>query len=191
MDKEKELAIQQMIDSMDKPSILENPFPAPKKTDVESDKIQIVKEKDVPKELVEQVHEFGMKETIINNDKMKREILKQSQKSIENEIDIIKTNSEKKLQDTHYNANKVACKNYGLDESVPLWQQKMMRFGSAFWFVIYWLFASITIAPVSVFFNGIKVFVKVNWLVIVLSLISYLMMISIPILIQYFLNQAG
>ena len=191
MDKEKEIAIQELITSEEKHLIITDPFTPPKKEVSEVVQVREVEQADIPKELVEKVHEFGMRQSIENDDSIRRGILKQAKKSIENEIDIIKTNSGKKLEETQYNANKVACRNYGLDESVPLWQQKMMRLGSAFWFIIYWLFASITIAPVSVFFNGIKVFVKVNWLVILLALFSYLMMIAIPIIIHYLFSQAG
>ena len=56
------------------------------------------------------------------------------------------------------------------------------------WFIIYWLFATLTIAPINIFFKGIKAFIKNNYIVFIFALICYLVIVvGIPLLIKYFI----
>lgn len=163
---------------------IENPFV--KKEDPAA-VVPVTPEKNIPKEMVGQVHQMGMQAIIENDEKVKKQILDQAGKTIGNEIKQLEEKSNKSTQDAVYNANQEACRNYGIDESVPMWQQKMMRLGSSFWFIVYWIFASFTVAPVMVFARGFKTFIKQTWLVIAIAILCYLIIaVGIPVLITYF-----
>lgn len=98
----------------------------------------------------------------------------------------------KKIIDSHiteqnnkaqFDVNKNACEIYGVEKSVPAWQQNMMKIGAGFWFVIYFIVASITIAPISTFtFKLVNVFKK-TWIAIAVAVIAYLVIVfGIPFL---------
>lgn len=192
MDDEKKKQIESMIQAEKAPNeiVVGNPFE--KHEVVEKEKFDSPPERDIPKEMVSEVHVKGMETIIREDDKVKKKILDQAERTIDDKIEELKQKSNKQTQDAVYNANSEACRNYGISESVPTWQQKMMRVGSSFWFIIYWVFASFTIAPVMVFFRGIQTFIKYTWLVIVIAIFCYIIIIiGIPLLITYFNAMTG
>ena len=167
---------------MDKPDkrVPDDIFDKPKAMDPE-EKIE-----DRAAALVSELHDKAMLKIVMEDESIRNMIFDQSQESIGHEIGIIGNQSKKKHQDSSYDLNREACTNYGVDESVPDWQQKMMVAGSSFWFVIYFIFASISIAPVSVFNRGLKTFFKKNWITIPISIICYLVIVvGIPLLIKF------
>ena len=111
----------------------------------------------------------------------------QAKKSVNAELGTIDQEIKQRQKVATYNANEEACKNYGIDKHVPLWQIRLMKVGSGFWFIVYWLFASITIAPLNVFFKGISAFIKNSYIVFIFALICYLaIIVGIPLLINFF-----
>lgn len=88
-----------------------------------------------------------------------------------------------------YRLNKFACDIYGVDMACPIWQQRLMKIGAAFWFIIYWLFASITIVPVNTFLQMVGNIVKNNFCKWLLSLLFYSIILFVaagtPILVKY------
>ena len=61
-----------------------------------------------------------------------------------------------------------------------------MKIGAGAWFIIYWLFSTLTIAPINIFFKGIKAFIKNNFIVFVFAVMCYLIIVvGIPLLIKY------
>lgn len=98
----------------------------------------------------------------------------------------------KKIIDSHiaeqnnraqFDVNKNACEIYGVEKSVPAWQQNMMKLGAGFWFVVYFIIATVTIAPISTFtFKLVNVFKK-TWIAIVVAVLAYLFIVfGIPFL---------
>ena len=139
------------------------------------------------KELVNQIHDAAVLSAVKNDEVIQKKFTDQATKSIHTELGTIDKEIKTRNQIATYDANVEACKNYGIDKHVPTWQITLMKFGSGFWFIIYWLFASLTIAPLSIFFKGISAFVKTSWIVFVLAFIAYLIIvIGIPLLINYF-----
>lgn len=113
-----------------------------------------------------------------------------------NAKDIIQTHTQTIAQDTkrenqeaNYRVNRFACKIYGVDESCPLWQQRLMKIGAAFWFIIYWLFASLTIVPINTFLQMVGNIIKNNFCKWLLSILFYAILlfiaVGVPILISY------
>lgn len=139
------------------------------------------------KSIVGSLHDHAVVETARTDETIQKKFKDQAQKSINTELDTIDQELKARAQVANYDANAEACKNYGIDKYAPVWQIKLMRFGSGFWFVIYWLFASVTIAPLNVFFKGIKAFIKNSYIVFIFALICYLLIVvGIPLLIKYF-----
>jgi len=137
------------------------------------------------KKLVGQLHDAAVMETVKIDEDIQTKFKSQAKKSIETELDVIDQELKTREQVATYNANDEACKIYGINNAVPTWQIKLMRVGSGFWFIIYWVFATLTIAPINVFFKGIKAFIKNTYVVFIFALLSYLIIVvGIPILIK-------
>jgi len=150
---------------------------------------QIEEEVSRTTKLVKDLHDAGLIKIVENDDAVQEAILNQAHKSIENELLIIDSKGIKNAQDAVYNANKEACQNYGINNSVSSWQIKMMRIGSSFWFVIYWILASLTVVPIVVINKGLKVIIKNVWLTALLTGIFYLLFtVGIPLLVKYLNN---
>ncbi len=156
-----------------------------KKKDPEESKIKQPLKTEA-QEIVEEIHKAAIVETVKNSEQVQKKVVDQAKKSIDNELESLEYENKSRKQRVAYDANKEACKNYGIDSSVPTWQVKLMKIGSGFWFVIYFIFASLTIAPVNIFFKGINAFIKNNYIVFVFALLAYLIIvIGIPVLITH------
>ena len=119
----------------------------------------VKKEEEQPnptREIIGEIHKQAVIEQVKNSEEVQKRVLDQAEKSIDNELESLNQEGIARKQETTYNANKEACKNYGIDSSVPLWQIRLMKVGSAVWFVIYWVIASLIICPINVFAKGLK-----------------------------------
>lgn len=136
--------------------------------------------------LIEDIHKSAIISEVNKNKDIQNKFIEQARKTVGNELYSINQENISKKQKTTYDANKEACMVYGIDEHVPSWQIQLMKIGSSFWFIIYWLFATITIAPINIFFKGIKSFIKNNFIVFIFAVICYLIIVvGIPLLIKY------
>ena len=141
-------------------------------------------------EIISEMHNVAMVEQVKNNDQVKEKILNQANESINAGIEDIKNKNTKKLQDSTYNANKDACQNYGVVESAPIWQIKLMKIGSGFWFIIYFIFATFTFCPINVFAKGIKSIFKNVVISVIFAILCYLIiMVGLPLLISFLRNK--
>lgn len=119
-----------------------------------------------------------------NNEIVKARIEENAASEIENVLETQSAKTDKKKADTKFKGNEEACKVYGVEKTVPLWQQQMMAIGAGVWFVIYFVFATLTVAPISTFAYKLKVVFKNMWVAIIISLIVYLIVaIGLPFLI--------
>lgn len=138
-------------------------------------------------ELIKEIHKQAVVKVITEDNEVKKNLLEKAKSTVINEFEALEQEKITKKQEHTYNANEEACKSYGIDKAVPLWQVKLMRAGHAFWFVIYFIVASVSIAPINVFFKGIKSFIKNTWLSLIFSIAAYLIItVLIPFLITYF-----
>jgi len=145
---------------------------------------QELEKKNEAQEVVGEIHKAAIVKAVLEDEVIRNEIVTQAMKTIGYELKALNQENITRTQKATYDANKEACKNYGIDDSVPTWQIKLMKVGSGFWFVIYFIFASFTIAPINVIFTGIQSFIKSQWLVLVLAVLCYLIIVAvIPTLI--------
>jgi hypothetical protein len=135
--------------------------------------------------LIGDLHRSAILSEVQNNKNIQNKFIEQARKTVGNELYSINQENITKKQSSTYSANKEACKNYGIDDHVPVWQIRLMRAGSEFWFLVYWIFSSLTIVPINIFFKGIKAFINNNFIVFIFALISYLIIvIGIPLIIH-------
>lgn len=134
--------------------------------------------------------------TVASTDETVKDKLTANAKGIiETHTDTIAKDTKKQNQDANFKVNAFACKVYGVDESCPIWQQRLMKIGAAFWFIIYWLFASLTIVPINTFLQMVGNVVKNGFFKWLLAILFYLILLFIvigtPILIKYIQTLQG
>ena len=106
--------------------------------------------------------------------------------AIGDSMKVVSNESAVRLNKSHFDRHKSASKMYGFTEERPIWQQKMMVVGSSIWFVIYFIIASVTVCPLSVFFDVFKNIFKKGWLTMIVAGILYLtIVVGIPLLTHY------
>jgi len=132
-------------------------------------------------------HVDAIKCTIRNDEATQKQFIDQARKTIDNGLDTLDKKSLKERQDANFSVNAEACNAYGIEKSVPLWEIRLMRWGHNFWFVIYFVVASLTIAPVNIFFKGISYFIKKTWAAVLIAVIMYtLIFIVLPAILSYY-----
>ena len=136
--------------------------------------------------IVKELHDRGLIQFVEGNEEVQTKIMLQVAKSIDIELSKIDSKGTNEAQNEAYCANKESCKNYGVDAAVEQWKIKMMKIGSGFWFIMYFIIASFTIVPVSVVTRGINTFIKRSWLSIIIAVIIYLFItVGLPLLIKF------
>lgn len=120
---------------------------------------------------------------IQENEEIKSSVEESSRDVIKSTIEVVKNENKEKVTESHHNLNKTACDMYGFKTARPMWQQKLMVWGASFWFVIYFIIASITVCPLRVFFDVFKNIFKHAWLAgLVAGLIYLAITVGIPLL---------
>lgn len=136
-------------------------------------------------EMIEKMHQAAILKQVQTDEETNKKFMDQAKKTVENQLDTIDKENVAHRQQATYSANREACRCYGIEEAVPLWQIRMMRFGHSIWFIIYWLFATVTICPINVFVTGINAFIKRTWLSIIIAILIYLIFaVALPILLN-------
>ena len=150
-----------------------------------SQAFNVVEEKKDTSEVIEKLQQEALLHAVKTDKATQEKLLDNAKKSAENEFYAMEQKSIAKKQEATYNANEEACKNYGIDKAVALWQIKLMKIGSAIWFILYFIIATFTIAPIMVFFKGIKSFIKQTWLAVIFALLYLVFAVLIPLLSVY------
>lgn len=136
-------------------------------------------------EMVNDVFKQGVVHVVSNNEGVQAQILDTAEKVVKNKAEAIANQTTKEAQMSALEVNRDACENYGISKDVSLWKVGLMKAGSAFWFIVYFIIASVTIAPITVFMKGLLGSIKKIWLAIIISIIFYLfIVVGIPLLIK-------
>ena len=134
-------------------------------------------------EMVNTVFEQGVVHVVSTNEGVQNQILDTAEKVVRNKAEAIANQTTKEAQISALEVNRDACENYGVSKDVSLWKVGLMKAGSAFWFVVYFIIASLTIAPITVFMKGLLGSVKKIWLAIIIAIVFYLfIVVGIPLL---------
>ena len=106
-----------------------------------------------------------------------------AKQSIDDSMKVVANESATRVNKSHFDLHKTASKMYGFKEARPLWQQKMMVVGAAIWFIIYFLIATITVCPISVFCDVFNNIFKKAWIAVIVSILVYLaIFVGIPLI---------
>ena len=137
-------------------------------------------------EMVTDIFKQGVVHVVANDQSVQEKILGTAKKAVEDKVDAISDQTTKEAQVSAYDANSDACENYGIMKDVPKWKINMMKAGSAFWFIVYFIFASLTVAPITIFVKGLVGVIKQVWLAAIVAIVFYLIIaIGIPLLSIY------
>lgn len=135
--------------------------------------------------IVSDIHKHVVLNEVKTNKSLQDKFIGQARRTVEHELDTLNQESILKRQRVTYDVNREACRLYGIEHMPPLWQVWLMKIGAGFWFLIYWVFATLTIAPINIFFKGIKTFIRNNILVLLLAILCYLIIVvGIPLFIR-------
>ena len=137
-------------------------------------------------EIISDLHKAAILNQVKNDEDTNAKFIQQAKKTVDNELNTINEENKNKRQQATYNSNKEACRCYGIADAVPLWQVNLMKVGHSIWFVLYWIFATVTICPINVFMTGINAFIKKSWVSLIIALLIYLIFaVGIPLLNYY------
>lgn len=126
------------------------------------------------------------------DENIKAQMQENAKHVIDDSMKVVANESAAKVNKSHFDLHKTANKMYGFKEERPLWQQKMMVVGSAFWFIIYFIVASVTVCPLQVFFDVLINIFKKGWLTMIVAVIMYLAVtVGIPMLTNYLIGING
>lgn len=104
---------------------------------------------------------------------------------IDNQLSETENKAAAKNEKSFWERNKSAVKMYGYSEENPRpnWQTALMKTGSNVWFVIYYIIATLTVCPLSVFFDVFKAIFKKGWVAMVVAILLYLLLTFGPPLV--------
>ena len=121
---------------------------------------------------------------VIATDAETKEALNKNAKTIvQTQTDTIKTKVDSENQQAKFDSNKDACEVYGVSESCPLWQQRLMKLGANFWFIIYFIIATVVIAPIGIFTRKLSNIFRKGWVALLVGIVFYLLLtVGIPLL---------
>lgn len=137
-------------------------------------------------EMVTEIFKQGVVHTVSNDQEVQKKILDTAKGVVSDKVDALKQQSTKEVQVSTFDANRDACENYGIEKDVPIWKINMMKAGSAIWFVIYFIFASLTVAPITIFLKGLSGAIKKIWLAAIVAILFYLLIaVGVPVLVHY------
>lgn len=127
-----------------------------------------------------------------NDEDTKNQIEQNARHGLQNALKEVSNESDAKVNKAHFELHKSASKMYGFKEERPMWQQRMMVVGSSIWFIVYFIVASLTVCPLTVFFDVFKNIFKKGWLAMVVAILVYaLIVVGIPLLTSFLSGTNG
>lgn len=117
---------------------------------------------------------------------MQDKILDTAKDCVEKEIDKIKTDTNTRNTASKFDSAADACACYCFDKkekTTPIWAVWYMKGGYNLVLLIYLIFATFTVLPITFLFKKIQVGIKMTWLAILLAVMIYLCFTFGPILV--------
>lgn len=152
-------------------------------TNVEIENFKTLAKADVG-ETIQALQNKEIFSTVKDDEQVKQQLKDNAKKIISTQTDTITTKVRTDNLRAKFDANKDACQVYGVSESCQMWKQKLMTFGSNIWFCIYFIIASFTVAPISIFSNMLSNVFKKGWIALLVGIILYLFIaIGVPLLV--------
>lgn len=124
--------------------------------------------------------------TIKNDEALKDKILDTAKDCVEKEVDKIKTDTNTRNTASKFDSAADACSCYCFDKkekTTPIWAVRFMKGGYNLVLLIYLIFATFTVLPITFLFKKIQVGIKMTWLAIALAVVIYLCFTLGPVLV--------
>ena len=104
---------------------------------------------------------------------------------IDNSTEKAKNESEKGVKQALYENNISACTLIGINEdTTPKWVVKIAKAIEAFWYAIWCVVASVTVAPIVFLSMKIKIILKTTWVAVLLAAFIYLATAFLPVILK-------
>lgn len=136
--------------------------------------------------LVQEMSKQGIITIASNDPDVQQKILDQAKMSIAMELSKIDSRGKKEAQEAAYDANKEACKYFGVSNEDEIWKIKMMKVGSAFWFVVWFCISFVSFTPIAIVADKINNFIKWYWLSLTITIVIFLFItVALPLLLKF------
>ncbi|MCL2598898.1 MAG: hypothetical protein FWD76_03195 [Firmicutes bacterium] len=123
---------------------------------------------------------------ISSDENVKKRVTDNAKDIVDSHLTAQKATAQKIQNEATFDVNKNACQVYCVESTVPQWQQKMMKMGAGFWFVVYFIVASVTIAPISTFALKLNVLFKNIWIAVIVAVLVYVAaVVLVPLIIRW------
>lgn len=143
---------------------------------------QMPTDKITPSDVVEQIFNGAVVETVKNDDIVKKEILDGAKSAIRNKTNAIKDKTETEAKEAHFNNNKGACECFGFTEtSTERWAVTMMSFWHRIMTAIWIVTGFITYAPVVFIAHKVSVIIKKTWVAVLVAGLIYGVIATSPL----------
>jgi hypothetical protein len=147
-----------------------------------------IKDKDVKQadiqdqtgKIIEKLHQSAIIHSFQNNEDIQNKVVQSAEENVLAEIEIRRNQQIRKVENATYDALIDSAQNFGIDSGRPMWQLKLAKFGSGFWFIIWYLISFFTFTPITVFLKMIGVQVrsaKLKWLFTVLIYLGFTLLV--------------
>lgn len=122
---------------------------------------------------------------IDNDDDIAKKVDNLADELIDGSTEKVKNESEKGVKKALYENNISACSLIGVNEdTTPGWVIKIAQAIEAFWYAIWCIIASVTVAPIVFLCIKIRIILKKTWVAAVVAVIVYLGVTFIPVLLK-------
>lgn len=143
---------------------------------------QMPTDKITPSDVVEQIFNGAVVETVKNDDIVKKEILDGAKSAIRNKTNAIKDKTETEAKEAHFNNNKGACECFGFTEtSTERWAVTMMSFWHRIMTAIWIVIGFVTYAPVTFIAHKVSVIIKKTWIAVLVAGLIYGVIATSPL----------
>lgn len=145
-----------------------------------------------PSEVVEQIFNGAVVETVNNDDNVKREILDGAKSAIRNKTNAIRDKTETEAKEAHFNNNKGACECFGFTEtSTERWAVTMMSFWHRIMTAIWIVIGFVTYAPIVFIAHKVSVIIKKTWIAVLVAGLIYGAIATSPLWVHFLAKIGG
>lgn len=137
-------------------------------------------------ELIETAFNQAVVHKVQTDETVQEELLETADTVIHNKMNTIKSRADQEDKETHFNNKKGACECFGYNETTTeKWAVNVMNFWHNIMTAIWLFIGFFTFAPVTFVAKKIVVIFKKSWLAVVIAILLYLAVVSIPVVVGF------
>lgn len=141
---------------------------------------------DMAGELVEQAFGQAIAAQVTGNAGVQEELLASAERVIQGKVNAIRARVDTEDKEAHFNNRKNACECFGYNESTTeKWAVNLMNAWHNIMTAIWVFIGFFTFAPITFVAKKITVIFKKTWVAILLSIVIYAAVVTVPILLGF------